>query len=194
MGRKHWTAVALALCVVALSLRAGVGNAKAQPRAAKLDKVTLQLKWVTQSQFAGYYAAVAKGYYKAFGLDVKLKVGGPSITPETGRGERAGAVRHRLAAEPPRNPRHGHEPREHRPDVRPCRHDGAHLEGQRHQFDRCDEGQDRRRLVLRQPVRALRGADEVRHGPREAAGCEDLQPAVHDDGLPQPAQSTRRPR
>jgi len=48
----------------------------------KLTKVTLQLKWVTQAQFAGYYAALAKGYYKNAGLDVKIKVGGPSITPE----------------------------------------------------------------------------------------------------------------
>ncbi|HKG42926.1 MAG TPA: ABC transporter substrate-binding protein [Gaiellaceae bacterium] len=45
-------------------------------------KVTLQLKWVTQAQFAGYYAAKAKGYYDEEGLDVNLKVGGPSITPE----------------------------------------------------------------------------------------------------------------
>jgi NitT/TauT family transport system substrate-binding protein len=45
-------------------------------------KVTLQLKWVTQAQFAGYYAAKEKGYYDEEGLDVKIKVGGPSITPE----------------------------------------------------------------------------------------------------------------
>jgi NitT/TauT family transport system substrate-binding protein len=45
-------------------------------------KVTLQLKWVTQAQFAGYYAAKKKGYYDEEGLDVNLKVGGPSITPE----------------------------------------------------------------------------------------------------------------
>ena len=47
-----------------------------------MDKVTLQLKWVPQAQFAGYYAAAAKGYYKQFGLDVTLKPGGPDITPE----------------------------------------------------------------------------------------------------------------
>ena len=46
------------------------------------QKVTLQLKWVTQAQFAGYYAAKAKGYYDEEGLDVNIKVGGPSITPE----------------------------------------------------------------------------------------------------------------
>jgi NitT/TauT family transport system substrate-binding protein len=82
MGRKHVLGAALALVAVALSLWAGLGTANAQPQAAKLDKVTLQLKWVTQAQFAGYYAAKAKGYYKAFGLDVSIKVGGPSITPE----------------------------------------------------------------------------------------------------------------
>jgi NitT/TauT family transport system substrate-binding protein len=49
---------------------------------ADLDKVTLQLKWVTQAQFAGYYAALEEGYYKDEGLDVELKPGGPDITPE----------------------------------------------------------------------------------------------------------------
>ena len=82
MGRKHVTLVAVALGAVALSLWAGLGGAKAQPQAAKLDKVTLQLKWVTQAQFAGYYAAKTLGYYKQFGLDVNIKVGSPSITPE----------------------------------------------------------------------------------------------------------------
>jgi len=48
----------------------------------KATKVTLQLKWVTQAQFAGFYAAKAKGYYSKAGLDVNLKVGGPTITPE----------------------------------------------------------------------------------------------------------------
>jgi NitT/TauT family transport system substrate-binding protein len=82
MGRKQVLGAVIAAIAVAVSLWAGLGTANAQPKAAKLDKVTLQLKWVTQAQFAGYYAALAKGYYKAFGLDVKIKVGGPSITPE----------------------------------------------------------------------------------------------------------------
>lgn len=46
------------------------------------DKLTLQLKWVTQAQFAGYYAAKDKGYYKAEGLDVTVKAGGPDVAPE----------------------------------------------------------------------------------------------------------------
>src|SRR5436305_11432307 len=46
------------------------------------DKVTLQLKWVTQGQFAGYYVAQDKGFYKDAGLDVTIKPGGPDIAPE----------------------------------------------------------------------------------------------------------------
>jgi NitT/TauT family transport system substrate-binding protein len=49
---------------------------------AELDEVTLQLKWVTQAQFAGYYAALEEGYYEEEGLDVELRPGGPDITPE----------------------------------------------------------------------------------------------------------------
>jgi NitT/TauT family transport system substrate-binding protein len=51
-------------------------------QAMAADKVTLQLKWVTQAQFAGYYVAKAKGYYDAEGLDVDIKPGGPDIAPE----------------------------------------------------------------------------------------------------------------
>src|SRR3954466_10402249 len=80
MKRKTLLAVA-ALVLVAAAVTAALGMSRAQA-APKLTKVTLQLKWVTQSQFAGYYAAVAKGYYKNAGLDVTLKVGGPDITPE----------------------------------------------------------------------------------------------------------------
>ena len=54
------------------------GAAAAGPK----DSVTLQLKWVTQAQFAGYYAALDQGYYDDENLDVDIKVGGPDITPE----------------------------------------------------------------------------------------------------------------
>jgi NitT/TauT family transport system substrate-binding protein len=47
-----------------------------------LDKITLQLKWLPQSQFAGYYLAAAKGYYKDEGLDVTILPGGSDIIPE----------------------------------------------------------------------------------------------------------------
>jgi NitT/TauT family transport system substrate-binding protein len=84
MRRRHWVLLGLAAAVAtatALSTTAGATTRTAGSQ--KLTKVTLQLKWVTQAQFAGYYAAAAKGYYKNAGLDVKIKVGGPTITPET---------------------------------------------------------------------------------------------------------------
>ncbi len=45
------------------------------------DDVTLQLKWVTQAQFAGYYVAAANGYYEAEGLNVTILPGGPDVAP-----------------------------------------------------------------------------------------------------------------
>lgn len=45
------------------------------------DEVTLQLKWVTQAQFAGYYVARDKGFYADENLDVTIKAGGPDIAP-----------------------------------------------------------------------------------------------------------------
>ena len=45
------------------------------------DDVTLQLKWVTQSQFAGYYVALENGYYEEEDLNVTIKPGGPDIAP-----------------------------------------------------------------------------------------------------------------
>jgi NitT/TauT family transport system substrate-binding protein len=45
------------------------------------DNLTLQLKWVTQAQFAGYYVAKDKGFYKDVGLEVDIKPGGPDINP-----------------------------------------------------------------------------------------------------------------
>ena len=58
---------------LALAIAAGAAHAA--------DKVTLQLKWVTQAQFAGYYVALDKGFYKDAGLDVTIKAGGPDIAP-----------------------------------------------------------------------------------------------------------------
>ncbi|SFJ33014.1 ABC transporter substrate-binding protein [Aerobium aerolatum] len=46
------------------------------------DAVTLQTKWVAQSQFAGYYVALDKGFYEEENLDVTIKPGGPDIAPE----------------------------------------------------------------------------------------------------------------
>jgi NitT/TauT family transport system substrate-binding protein len=82
---RYWVG-GLAALATAAAVWAAVGTAGAAPRqhhAQKLTKVTLQLKWVAQAQFAGYYAAAAKGYYRQMGLDVTIKPGGPDIIPET---------------------------------------------------------------------------------------------------------------
>jgi diguanylate cyclase (GGDEF)-like protein/PAS domain S-box-containing protein len=46
-------------------------GAQAQ-EARRLDSVRLQLKWLHQFQFAGFYAALEKGYYRDAGLDVSI--------------------------------------------------------------------------------------------------------------------------
>ncbi len=47
-----------------------------------MDDVTLQLQWFAQSQFAGYYAAVAEGFYEARCLNVTIEEGGVDIVPQ----------------------------------------------------------------------------------------------------------------
>lgn len=64
-----------AITAAATALAALIGPAQAA------DKVTLQLKWVTQAQFAGYYVAKDKGFYKEAGLDVTINPGGPDVAP-----------------------------------------------------------------------------------------------------------------
>ena len=73
--------VAVAALLTALAAFAVASSASAS-QGASMTKVTLQLKWVPQAQFAGYYAALDLGYYKAAGLDVTIKSGGPNIIPE----------------------------------------------------------------------------------------------------------------
>ena len=46
------------------------------------DKVKLQIKWVPQAQFAGYFVALDKGFYKDENLDVTIVPGGPDIVSE----------------------------------------------------------------------------------------------------------------
>ena len=75
----------LLLAVCAAALFVGLGRpapawaAEDAPR--QLTKVTLQLKWAHQFQFAGYYAAKAKGYYRDRGLDVTILPATPGDKP-----------------------------------------------------------------------------------------------------------------
>src|SRR5215207_1909853 len=88
---KH---VSKAACVAALAASlmvaagcggddGGSGGSKSNGSGARTAKVRLQLQWFTQAQFAGYIAAVAKGYYKDVGLDVNILEGGTDIVPQT---------------------------------------------------------------------------------------------------------------
>lgn len=56
--------------------------ALAAPAAKEPVKATLRLKWLPQTQFAGFYYAVAKGYYKEEGIDLTINPGGPNLLTE----------------------------------------------------------------------------------------------------------------
>jgi NitT/TauT family transport system substrate-binding protein len=76
-SRRHAVAVLAAVAVAASSL-----TAAAPAAAADLTKASLRLKWLPQAQFAGFYVAVAKGYYKAEGIDLTINPGGPNLLAE----------------------------------------------------------------------------------------------------------------
>jgi NitT/TauT family transport system substrate-binding protein len=66
---------------VMMAAACAAGLAAAPVWADAANEVKLQLQWVTQSQFAGYYVAQDKGYYDEEGLDVTILPGGPDIAP-----------------------------------------------------------------------------------------------------------------
>ncbi len=74
---RRWARTVAGVWVLLLM---GALSARADPgHTADLDAVRLQLKWHHQFQFAGYYAAVEKGFYHNAGLDVTLVEGGPNV-------------------------------------------------------------------------------------------------------------------
>lgn len=62
----------IAICLLAIFLAATAVLADSEPAGTSLDKVVLRLKWLHQFQFAGYYAAIEKGYYREAGLEVEI--------------------------------------------------------------------------------------------------------------------------
>ncbi|OGN84637.1 MAG: hypothetical protein A2X23_11575 [Chloroflexi bacterium GWC2_73_18] len=88
-------AIAAVVAIIAAACQAGASptpQATATPTAPPTAEPTatptpahirLQLQWVTQSQFAGYYAAVDQGFYADEGLDVEILVGAVDIVPQT---------------------------------------------------------------------------------------------------------------
>jgi NitT/TauT family transport system substrate-binding protein len=82
MRKRRWYVLSAGLVAGISVVVAGFASTAWSDSDQNLTKVTLQSKWVVQSQFAGYYAARAKGFYRQAGLDVAIKAGGPDILPE----------------------------------------------------------------------------------------------------------------
>jgi len=76
--------VAAALALAGCSSAAGEEGTQTEETAdgTELTPVTLQLQWLTQAQFAGYYAALAEGYYEEEGLAVEILPSGGDIVPQ----------------------------------------------------------------------------------------------------------------
>lgn len=81
MTNLRKTVILLALSIFLLISTIGCANQPAAPEATALEPLTLQLQWVTQAQFAGYYVALDKGWYQEEGIDLTIKPGGPDIIP-----------------------------------------------------------------------------------------------------------------
>ena len=88
-GTSRWALLLALLLTLGLAVAAcggddeeGAAPAGEEGAPAEMQDVTLQLKWVTQAQFAGYYAAKEQGYYEEEGLNVTIRPGGPDIVPE----------------------------------------------------------------------------------------------------------------
>jgi NitT/TauT family transport system substrate-binding protein len=77
------TTVAATTETTAAAAETTVAVAAAAEECADLKPVKLQLQWVTQAQFAGYFAALEQGFYKAQCLDVTILEGAVDIVPQT---------------------------------------------------------------------------------------------------------------
>lgn len=73
-----WGMLVMVLCVV---LVAGCAAGDTTPTSPPLDQISLQLQWVTQAQFAGYYVALDKGWYEQEGIELTIEPGGPDLVP-----------------------------------------------------------------------------------------------------------------
>lgn len=80
-GARNFSARALLCAALALVLLAGLHSPGARSPSRPLLPVRLALHWNHQSQFAGYYMALQKGFYERRGLQVTLLRGGPDQEP-----------------------------------------------------------------------------------------------------------------
>ncbi len=78
-----WRILAILLVFGLVATACGDDDDDVADAPEELIAVSLQLQWVPQSQFAGYYAAVELGFYEDVGLDVTIIEGGLDIVPAT---------------------------------------------------------------------------------------------------------------
>jgi NitT/TauT family transport system substrate-binding protein len=78
-GEKAWRS--LTICLIGVAVLVGCSTEPAEPTLPPLEPVSLQLQWVTQAQFAGYYVALDKGWYREEGIDLTIEPGGPDLVP-----------------------------------------------------------------------------------------------------------------
>ncbi|HCB99859.1 MAG TPA: myristoyl transferase [Ruminococcaceae bacterium] len=80
-SKTHLFLACFVVAAIAVSIFSGCSSSSSGSSKA-LTKVNLQIKWLPQSQFMGYYVAQQKGYFKQEGLDVNIISGGSDIIPE----------------------------------------------------------------------------------------------------------------
>ena len=83
------------LIVIVILLIVPVVSLYSNPKKSELDQVSVRLKWIYQAQFAGFFTAEQKGFYKEQGTNVILTPGGaesPSIQMVAGGGEQFGVT------------------------------------------------------------------------------------------------------
>src|SRR5512136_2336047 len=78
---KNRVSDAISVIMVVLLVSVSACNSWLSKRDQMLQPVSLQLQWVTQAQFAGYYVALDKGWYRDEGIDLTIKPGGPNLSP-----------------------------------------------------------------------------------------------------------------
>jgi NitT/TauT family transport system substrate-binding protein len=82
MRRKiiPWLSLTMLFCLVLFACSPNEEGRAPEP-SRSLTRATLQLQWVTQAQFAGYYVALDKGWYRDEGIEMTIKPGGPDTIP-----------------------------------------------------------------------------------------------------------------
>ena len=78
---RSFAVFVVASLVLAACSSGGGSSASAGASTGALKPIRLQLQWFPQAQFAGYFAALDKGYYKDEGFDVTILPGAVEIVP-----------------------------------------------------------------------------------------------------------------